>query len=447
MVKKTLLFKKIFKLKKGALKQGQFFSDQHLLKNQISIDDLEEDISDQAKTQELEEKLGEANQEVAKQGSKKKKIINSLMFVFNIIVVVAILTYQLSTSEVESFSGIITSGLFKPIYILLLAIAFALTIVIDSYRTSSLLRQSTRTKRQFSLCYKMVALGRYWDGITPLSAGGEPFQIYYLSKHNVKADATISVTLARYILFQLGWLLISIFATIYSSKIYGQTNLVSVASFVGFVINASVLIGTWVLSRSKKLGKILVAKALKLLHKMHIVKNYEKQYEKVMTTVTSFQNTMAQYTKNMWWFLGLLLSQVVQFIIQYTMPYLIYLLLGGTPDASIWLMMLMLTVLIDLASSFIPLPGGTGMSEVSFTIVFSSIFPNGTAFWGLIMWRFMTYYIILIQGLIVSIYDYVWGDKKFEWQKKKWELETESNRFKQNQVKKYSKRSKGKIKL
>lgn len=445
MVKKTLLFKNFFKYKKGSLKKGQFFSDQHLLKNQLSIDDLEKETLAQAKAQELEEKLGEANQEVSKQGSKKKKIINSLMFIFNIVVVVAILTYQLTNSEVESFSNIISSGLFKPIYLLLLIVVFALTILIDSFRAACLLHQSTK-KWQFPLCYKMVVLGRYWDGITPLSSGGEPFQIYYLSKNKVKAGATISVTIARYILFQLGWLLMSIVATIYSSKFY-ETNFVSVASFIGFALNASMLIGTWILSRSKKLGKILVAKVLKLLHKMHIVKNYEKQYEKVMTTVTNFQDAMAQYTKNIWWFLAQLLSQLIQFVFQYTMPYLIYLLLGGTPDISIWLMMLMLTVLIDLASSFIPLPGGTGMSEVSFTIVFNSIFPNGTAFWGLLIWRFITYYVILIQGLVVSIYDYIWGDKKLEWKKRKWELEAESNKFKQSQVKKYNKHTKGKIKL
>ena len=223
MVKKSLLFNKMTKFKKGSLKQGQFFSDQYLLKNQMSIDDIEEEINERNKEQELEEKLGEANQEVAKQGSKKKKITNTIMFAFNIIVVVAILTYQLTHSEVESFSNLIASGLFRPAYIFVLVIAFAFTIIIDAYRTSSLLFQSTK-KRQFSLCYKMVALGRYWDGITPLSSGGEPFQIYYLSKHNVPAGATISVTLARYILFQLGWLSISIVATIYCNKFYGQAN-------------------------------------------------------------------------------------------------------------------------------------------------------------------------------------------------------------------------------
>lgn len=446
MVKKTLLFKNLKRFKKGSLIKGQFFSDQHMLANQITIDDLEDEIAQEQRNQVMEEKLGEANQEVAKQSSKKKKITNTLMFVANIVIVAIILIYQLTHSEVESFSNIISSGLFKPKYILYIILSFTLIMFIDSFKTSLLLKQSSG-KRQFWLCYKMVVLGKYWDSITPLSSGGEPFQIYYLNKHSVKAGTSISVTLARYIIFQLSWLLIGIAATIYCGKFYGETNLVSVASFVGFALNALMLIGTWVLSRSKKLGKILVAKSLKLLQKMHIVKNYEKQYDKVMNTVSGFQNTMALYTKNIFNFIGLVFQQILQFIFQYTIPYLIFLMLGGTPDATVWISMLMLNILVDLASSFIPLPGGSGMSEVSFTIVFTELFPNGTVFWGLLIWRFMTYYIYIFQGIIVTIYDYVWGDRKFEWQKKKWELEAESNKFKQDQVKKYYKRAKSKSKL
>lgn len=446
MVKKTLLINKLKKYKQGPILKGQFFSDQNLLKNQISMEDYEQEALAENQEKELEEKIGEANQEVAKQGTKKKKITNLLLFIANIVIVAIILIYQLTNSEVESLGSIIASGLFRWQYIIYILLALTMIMMIDAFRTSTLLKQSMG-KRRFALCYKMCALGRYWDNITPLSSGGEPFQIYYLNKHNVKAGTSISVTIGRYIIYQLGWLIMGICATIYATKFYGETNLVSVASYVGFGLNAAMLIGTWILSRSKKLGKILVAKTLKLLQKMHIVKNYEKQYDKVISTVGGFQNTMAKYTKNIFSFIGLVFSQLLQFVIQYSIPYLVFLSLGGTPDTSTWLAMIFLNVLIDLASSFIPLPGGTGMSEVSFTIVFGSLFPNGTAFWGLLIWRFMTYYSYLVQGIAVTIYDYVWGDRKYEWQKKKWELEAESNKFKESQVKKYNKRTKGKIKI
>lgn len=443
MVKKTLLFNKLKRFKKGSATKAQFFSDQNLLKNQLSIDDIE---TKEKQQQEIQEKLGEVNQEVASQNSKKKKISNVIMFALNIVIVAVILIYQLSTSEVVSFAEILNSGFFRGEYLILIALCFVVSSLLDMLRTSMLLQQSTK-KRHFSLSYKMNALGRYWDSITPLSSGGEPYQIYYLNKYGIPTGTAISVPLARYVIFQLGWLIVSIGATIYCSQVYAETNLVSVASFIGFGLNAIMLIGTWVLSVSKKLGKILVAKSLKLLQKMKIVKNYEKQYDKVMNTVGGFQSTMTLYTKNLKSFIFMVFTQILQSIVQFSMPYFIYLLLGGEPGIAIWVNITMLSILIDLASSFIPLPGGTGMNEISFTIVFADIFRNGTVFWGMLISRFMNYYIFIIQGLIITIYDYVIGNKKLEWQKKKWELEQESTKFKENQVKKYKKRSKGKIKI
>ena len=123
-------------------------------------------------------------------------------------------------------------------------------------------------------------------------------------------------------------------------------------------------------------------------------------------------------------------------------------MLGGNPGFDTFVMFWVFTILIELASGFVPLPGGTGMSEVAFVLVFENLFPTGTVFWGLLLWRFMNYYIFLIQGLFVIIYDYVRGNKKYAWQKRKWELEAESNKFKQEQLKKYNKRTKtGKIKI
>lgn len=46
--------------------------------------------------------------------------------------------------------------------------------------------------------------------------------------------------------------------------------------------------------------------------------------------------------------------------------------------------------------------------------------------WALLLWRFMTYYIYILQGLVVLVHYNVIGNKKYKWLKKKWELEAES---------------------
>ena len=434
MVKKTLLYKKL-ELKRSSLKEGRFFVDQNsaLLKAVDNVVDAEKDSA---------EKLGEAHQEIAKQKSKKKKITNALMFGLNIVIVAVILITQILGSEITPLSW----SWLKLQYIPIILVAFLLVMFLETFRVVVLLRQSTKKTRPF-LCYKMLAIGRYWDCITPMSTGGQPFQIFYLNKRGVDAGTAISIPLARYVIFQLSWTVVSIFATVYSANHFAEANLVSVASYIGFAINLVMIAGVLLLSWSKKIGKILVVKGIRLLQKMKIVKNYDKVYEKVMNTVNGFQTTMASYTKKMGTFLLMLLLQLIQFVINFSIPFLIYLLLGGT-DLSMYLPITVYTLLIELASGFIPTPGGTGMSEVAFTIAFAGLYPNGTVFWGLLLWRFMNYYIYIVQGFVVLIYDYVRGNKKYEWQKKKWALESESNKFKQEQLKRYNKKKRtGKIKI
>ncbi|MBQ4535935.1 MAG: hypothetical protein IJA22_03800, partial [Clostridia bacterium] len=58
--------------------------------------------------------------------------------------------------------------------------------------------------------------------------------------------------------------------------------------------------------------------------------------------------------------------------------------------------------------------------------------------WALLLWRFMTYYAYLLQGLFVLVYDNVIGNKKYKWLKKKWELEAESINFTEEKIHEYN---------
>ena len=137
-------------------------------------------------------------------------------------------------------------------------------------------------------------------------------------------------------------------------------------------------------------------------------------------------------------FFGLYILSIFILLIIYSFPFFVY--CGMVEfDISLWLDMFVKTAMIEIAASLIPLPGGTGMNEFSFTAVFANLFLEGRMFWALIIYRLFSYYFYLIQGLFVIIYDYVIGDKRYEWQKKKWALQGESETFKQLQFEKMKK--------
>ena len=399
----------------------------------------EEQVKEIIERQEINQsQLDEAEQQVAKQKSKKKKIINLIFFLINIGVVIGILVYQLSAQEVMPISTLFTSGL-NFWYLLLTLVVFAISMLLETIRINILIKRTSGRSRPF-LSYKSVGLCRHYDVITPMATGGQPFQIMYLKNRGLSASSAISVPMGGYVLVQIVIMLMSTIVLILATttNLGGDNTVVSVAFYIGYALNMLVSLITIFLSVSKKIGTKLVVGILKFLRKIKIVKNYDKQYNKVLKVVNDYQTTMQDYAKSKFTFVILLFVSILQYIATYTIPFTIACaFLGWRPD--LYLETFIMAVIIDVAAGFIPLPGGTGVSELSFTALFSQFFKDGTLFWALIIWRFMGYYIFMLQGVSIIMYDYFIGNKKYSWLKRKWELEAESEEFREQKLKNFKK--------
>ena len=83
-------------------------------------------------------------------------------------------------------------------YFLVFLAAIAAYIFFESLKYAYLLKISMG-KWRLKNSIKVMFLGKYYDGITPLGTGGQPFQIYYLHKRNVPAGVATAVPLVKYI--------------------------------------------------------------------------------------------------------------------------------------------------------------------------------------------------------------------------------------------------------
>ena len=137
----------------------------------------------------------------AQKKAKRKKIINILTFVFNIALLAGILIWQLSK---ENPDDIIPPNW---IYIGVLVGMFALLMLIETLKMFILIRKTTKQNR-FCLAYKVSALGRYYDNITPMATGGQPFQMIYMNRRGIRGDVSTSIPLMKYITWQISYVFI-----------------------------------------------------------------------------------------------------------------------------------------------------------------------------------------------------------------------------------------------
>jgi hypothetical protein len=393
----------------------------------------------------LKKEIDEAEQAVAKQKSRKKKILSISFFIFNLFIIAIILGYQISQSEDMSLNALFASGLSLPLLGLALFV-WVITTFIESFRLNIFVRRSSGRSRPF-LSYKVGALGKYYDCITPMSTGGQPFQIYYLTQRGLNAAAAIAVPMGRYVVNQLAVVVIWIIALIaaLNTDFGASFEALRIVCILGFVLNFILILLVFFLSVSEKTGKKLVVWTLRILQKMKIIKNYEKQYNRVIKIVGDFQATIRNLNKSKGTFLVLIIGSFVYNILIYAAPFFVYCALIGYLDFSMFFYIVLLAILIEMVSNFVPLPGGSGVSELSFAALFAGLFPTSAMLtWALIIWKFLTYYIYLLQGVGILAYDNFIGNKKYRWLKKKWELEQESFVFRQDKLHEFKQSKKNK---
>ena len=412
--------------------------DESVLDNQISIEDIiagvdyskdvDEKVESIVPSDEYNKKYAEAKESVVEHKSNRRKMWSFIFLVVNIIIVVAIFLGMTEGGNMTSIEELKING-----WWLLATLAMILVMLkLDQMKYKLLIKKSTKRNRPF-LSYKLTIIGKYYDLITPLATGGQPFQVYYLTQRGVKASTAISIPIARYIFQQI---IFAIFSTILmigsvtflkADFVSGTgSTVVSVACWVGFILNM-IAIASIILISTSKLGHKLVVGFLKLGHKMHIVKDYDKQYNKLIKTVEGYQRTMKFYAKSPKVLITMFVLSVLSLIVQYSIPFLVYCTFVGF-NLSVWLQTIVVALFVDLAASFIPIPGGSGVSELSFTAMFTALFGAET-FWALLLWRLITYYGQILMGLGVTIYDYFIGNKKNERLLQKWKEEAEAKRM------------------
>ena len=405
------------------------FEDDGVLPNQISFEDLfagvdfsktvDETIESIVPSEDQAKKMASVTDAVVQTKSTKKKIWSFVFLVINILIVLFIFMGMLEGDNVVRLDELHLDGW----WLLLAFSCFVIIMLTEQMRFMILTKKATKRSRPF-LSYKVAAIGRYYDCITPLATGGQPFQVYYLTQRGVKASSAISIPLAKYIMQTMVFNLLSVVmiigsVTFFKAELSGTgTTLVSLACWIGFILNFAIFLCTVLISTSK-LGHKLVIGVLKLLNKVRIVRDYDKHYAKLINIVEEYQRTIKFFAKSPRLLIGMFFLSLLPLLINYSVPFFIYCSFGGSFDLHLWLQMIIIALMIDLAASFIPLPGGTGVSELSFTAVFIASFGAGT-FWALLIWRVITYYSYILQGLIITIYDYIIGNKKNERLLKKW---------------------------
>jgi uncharacterized protein (TIRG00374 family) len=362
--------------------------------------------------------------EIAVNSTTKKKrksnLTSLLMLAVNIVLVYLLASSLFKSADDASISNLIMIQGSRLKYLSYGLLLFLIVMLCDSLLIAMILKLTTG-KFRFFVSYKTSAIGKYYEAITPLSAGGQPSQILYLAKRKVSPGIATSVPLIRIMLINIATIILSTILFVFVVPQIEATNsfmsilygLLKILAYVGLVVNLFFLITVIIIASSKTLGRNLARNLIKVGTKLKIVKNYREAYKKLLNQVTEYQNSINYLRKHLGMAILLVLVVSVEIIALASVPFVVSM---GLTNIHFWSSNQFLEFYFEclakyyicyMASSYIPLPGGTGMMEISFVILFSSVIGSNFVVWAFLIWRLLSYYILIVQGFGITIGDIV----------------------------------------
>lgn len=298
-----------------------------------------------------------------------------------------------------------------PLLLLLLGVVL-LYIFIESGKYSYLLKVYTG-KFRFMTSVKTMFLGKYYDGITPFNTGGQPFQIYYLhKKQDIPSGAATAIPIVRY---SVSILLLSIFSIVMLtiSPRYLPTTAVNttaiVISWISLGINIIFPVTVVLFSIFPGTSKKIITGIIKVLAKLRLVKNRYRTTSKFLRELNEYSVTLRQFWKEIYKYIPLLILCLLEILLLVTIPFFVVIAIGDAePSIYLAVQIACLVVITRYTALLIPTPGNTGAAEAAGSLVFVTVAGIGSVIgWVLLVWRFLTYYMYILSGIGINIFEII----------------------------------------
>jgi len=330
---------------------------------------------------------------------KKKPNYERILSILVLLLTLAVVLWVgLSDNDLEDLTSALLS--LSPVFLLLCLLSWMLYIFFNALASYHFLRIQGQSIR-FREALHAAMVGIYYCNITPGATGGQPMEMYCLSKYGVSVGVSGSSMAVRFIVFQTVLLITgAVLWLTHGSFVMESASGSLWFVLLGYVANFFSIGMVMMMAISQRAVRWVIQWCIRIGVRLHICKDPDASREKWENHCQSFLGSVQQITRSP---KGVLiqaliaLGQLLSLMLSIIAVYHAFGLSGTGNDE-----LITLGVLTYIGASYVPLPGASGAQEGGFAAMFSSVFPAAQLFVALLIWRFSTYYLSLIAGAIVT---------------------------------------------
>lgn len=264
---------------------------------------------------------------------------------------------------------------------------------------------------KFLKSLKIAIIGQYYSAITPFSTGGQPVQVYLMSKEDISIPKGSLILFNKFIIYQMAVTFYSLIMFMLKLNfIFNNAKTAVPFVIIGFILNLLVLTGIILLFYKPECIKPIVLYIYKFLNKIGIMKDTQKYIDRLDKSMAEYMQSVEKIKEYKKTTMELLILTFIQLTFYFSITYFIYLALGLTEADFIDI--IAIQSLVYMSASYIPTPGTAGASEGGYYLLFKPLFTSNLIIYALLLWRTISYYFRILVTGIVTLIDYIIRKKK-----------------------------------
>ena len=270
--------------------------------------------------------------------------------------------------------------------------------------------KSMTGKAHFITCMETGIIGTYYNNVTPLAVGGQPFEIYHLSKHGVHGGVASSIPIASFFINQLAFVILGIVSLVlFAGNIFNAPEELYGIFSPAFYTLTIVGLGCCIFVPSlvvffsllPRIGAKLVYFVIRVGKKLRIVKKPQETLQKTIKTVVHNSHCLKKIASKPLLFLSLFILSFLENLANVSIAFFVLKGFGldlGLTFITEWLIICSICFILFASITFIPTPGNSGAADLSFFLLFETVLFAGLAFPAMLVWRLFSFYSTIILG-------------------------------------------------
>lgn len=274
-----------------------------------------------------------------------------------------------------------------------------------------LLRQ-LGTPSSFWHCALYSFIGFFYSAITPSASGGQPMQVVAMRRDKIPGAVSTVMLAIVTVTYKLVLVLIGVVVLLFRPQpIIGYLEEVEALMYVGLALNIIAISALLTLVFHPAVIRKAVRLGVRLVHKIRPFKDLEKASARWEASINQYSGTAAFFRQKPRIILRVFLITLVQRFCLFSVVWFTYMAFGLSGQSAI--VITVLYGMISVAVDMLPLPGGMGISETLFLVIFGPVFGQELVLPGMLVCRGLSYYTqLIISGLMTGVSQFVIRDKE-----------------------------------